>query len=487
MQFLILAENSRNSITNWGYFRSIAANELRKRIELAGHECTVIEWFRSWDKNDLIKIVDKIFKDAKNPVLAISSTLDMGSTDLMYLQFLFEYVKSNYKNSKIIRGGQRSFKKREQNLYKYIDIEFLSRSMGMFQDWLDGKDISKYKISENPLMLVNNDVNRSIDTPLVYKLYDDEFLTQYESLGFEVGVGCKFNCSFCDYTLRNAKNVTLNDASKLKELFETAYNKYGIKNFYSIDDTLNETEEKLEIIYDAIKDLSFKPMISGWCRLDLLHKPKQRELFKKINFSEVYFGIESFNPEASKFVRKKTGIENVYNSLEFMRDECPDTFTIGSFIIGLKNDSYESIMNGFDKAAKEKLLDSIQVFPYTFTSDEETYTDITSISEIEKNPEKFGYEVVRSPINNMRVGWKTNWTDHDSASYISLEIRSKYKDDFFILNHGELSAFRFLNFIKNKGTSEDKSNVRKLREKSLMMSNYFKRQYIERKKNQLGI
>lgn len=488
MRFLILAENSGTDLFHWKYYRSMAANELRKRITLAGHECTVIEWFRSWNKADLIKIVDKYFEGAQDPVIAISSPFDFNFDNLIYLDFLLEYAKRKYPNLKVIQGGQRYFKPKLSDRYKHVDIEFLSRSIGMFDDWLFGKDVTKYAIHHNPLVLVNNNVNRVVDTPLLYELYEDDFLTEHETLGFEISVGCKFNCAFCDYTLRNAKNVILNESTKLKKLFVDAYEKYGIKNYYCIDDTLNETEEKLEILYEAIRDLNFKPKISAYVRLDLLNKPRQRELFKKINLSGAYFGIESFNPEVSKAVRKKTGIVNVYDTLEFVRDECSETFTTGSFIVGLRGDTYESIMNGFEKAAKEKLFDALQIYPYAFSHNEEIITDVTSISEIEKNPEKFGYEIIRSPATGLKISWSNDWSDSESAEYIAQEIREKHKGDFFILSSdSELAALRSVNLIQNKGTAEDKINFNQIGKRAVQLSNQFKQQYIERKKNQLGI
>jgi len=494
-RILILADNTGLKIHSyWLYYRSIAANELRRRITSAGHECMVIEWFKRWDPNDLKKIVDKYFEGASNPVIAISSTFDFDLINLVKIEPILAHAKSKFPNVVVIHGGHKWFKKKTRKAFKHIDFNFLSRSMGMFDDWLNDRDISQYVVDKDPFILVNNKVNRKIDTPITHQLYDDDCLTEHESLGFEIGIGCRFNCSFCDYELRNSKSVILTESEKLKKLFLDAYTKYGITNFYCLDDTANETEQKLQILYDAIKDLPYKPQISAWCRLDLLNKPKQREYFKKIYFSAVYFGIESFNPEASKFVRKKTSLDDVFNSLEFMRDECPDTFTLGSFIVGLVGDNYESIINGFERAAKEKLLDTLKVYPYELqTTGDETYTDVTSISEIEKNPEKFGYKTFKTQVVTHEgkqeecYSWTNEWTDYLTACKMANEIHERFKDRFFLLNHSEVAALRSFNLIKNKGSEEDKKNHIELQKKALQLSNHFILQYIERKKKQLGI
>jgi|688.fasta_scaffold56302_7 radical SAM superfamily enzyme YgiQ (UPF0313 family) len=485
MRFLILSENSREYYLHHHY-RNMAANELRRRVLLAGHEALLIEWIRHWDKNDLRKIIDNYFENQPEPVIALSSTFDIVNSDLYYLEDIFAYAKEKFPAVKIIHGGNRVYIK--ENFSKYVDVEFIGRSMGMFDDWLYKRDITKYIARTDPLVLVNNDVDRNIDNPIIHSLYDDDFLNSHDHLGFEMGVGCKFNCSFCDYPLRNAKNVKINTPEKLKKLFSESYEKYGITNYYAIDDTLNDDDLKLEYLWEAIKDLPYKPQITAWIRLDLLHKPRQKELFKLINFSAVWFGIESFNPNVSKSIRKKSHMTNVYKLLEFVRDECPDTYVTGSFIIGLPGDNYESIARGFEKAANEKLLNSLAVYCYSLTNYDADVKDIYMVSDMERNPEKFGFKIYNKSqhFENYynQIFWESDWINSKDAFALTRKLNDMYQDKFFLLQHSEVASFKSMKLIKSK---DDSKNVTALKSKGLVLANLFKKNYIAKKKKDLGI
>lgn len=484
MKFLIFSENSRSQYLHYHY-RNTAANELRRRINLAGYKATIIEWIRHWDKADLKKIIDKYFLDEPKPVIAVSSTFDLRNTDLEYLDDVLIYAKTKYKNLKVIHGGNRVF---YENDYKgQVDVEFLGRSMGIFDDWIRNNDLSQYRTKDKPLVLTNNNISKFIDNPIITSLSDDDCLNKHDFLGFEIGVGCRFNCSFCNYELRNSKTVFLNDSHRLKEFFDIAHNKYSVENFYAIDDTINESEEKLITLYDAIKDLNFKPKITAWARLDLLGKESQRSLFKKINFSGLWFGIESFNPNASKQIRKKSAMDNVFDNLIFMRDHCPDTFTTGSFIIGLNGDNLESIENGFNKAYEEKLLHGLQIFAFTLNSGK--IKDSYLYSDLEKDPAKFGYKIYDNTyaydprLMNTQLFWESDWTNNIEAQKITDGLLEKYKTKFLIISHSEGASFRAMNLLKNNSFQD--TDI--LKSKGLILANLYKQKYILNKKAILGI
>lgn len=484
MKFLILAENSRSQYLHYHY-RNTAANELRRRINLAGYEAEIIEWIRHWDKNDLKKIIDCYFKDEPNPVIAVSSTFDLDNSDLKYLTDIFQYAKDKISNLKIIHGGNRVFYPEDYN--GLVDIEFLGRSMGIFDDWIRGKAVSQYKVHDFPLILTNHNISRFIDNPIIYNVNDNDCLNKNDFLGFEIGVGCRFNCSFCNYELRNAKTVVLNDSYQLHHMFDEAYNKYGVTNFYAIDDTINESEEKLETLVKAIEKLNYHPKITAWARLDLLNKQYQRDYFKRINFSGLWFGIESFNPEASKNVRKKSSLDNVFPNLEFMRDECPDTFKTGSFIIGLYGDNLESIENGFEKAHNEKLLDALQIFSLTLNP--APIQDSYLQSELEKDPEKFGYKIYNkeyaydSRLLSTQIFWESDWTNNVESTKMTDRLIKKYGKKFLMLSHSECASFKAMNLIK---PDQKRADTHILKSKGLILANAYKQDYIARKKAKLG-
>jgi len=483
MKFLILSENSNGA---WPYlhYRGMGAFELKKRIKSRGYECDIIDWFTRWSHSDLKLVIDNFFKDTEYPVIAVSTPFD--HQDLGHIEEVIVWARVKYPNIKIIHGGARTFKTEYQNL---ADIFFLGRSMQMFDDWLDKKDISKYKINDKPLILVNHNFDQNIDNPVLPIIDDSDCLTHRDILGFEVGVGCKFNCTFCNYELRNAKITKLLDPYELKNYFNEAYNKYGIVEYFTSDDTINETDDKLEIIAEAMSGLNFHPRITSFARLDLINSRKrQQELLKQIQFRALFFGIESFNPEAAKEVRKKSGLGNVYETLAFIRDNCPDTFTIGGLIVGLNKDNLQSIKNSVDKVVDEKLLTAIQFYALNIISSNGVI-DNYYLSDLDKNPEKFGYKIKNhSPILRGNytlndLNWESDWTNYAEATEISKCLTEQYEKKLLVMNHFEWTGFYAMGVIKEKNPIL----THMVKSKGYSVSTQLKEQYIANKLRYLGL
>lgn len=477
MKFLILSENSNGA---WPYlhFRSLGAFELKKRIQSQGHDATIIEWFTHWSNSDLLNLARKYFIDTDKPVIAISTPFD--NRDLYKIELFLRSIKKEFPNLEIIHGGSRTF---QETLGDLIDIFFLGRSMEMFDTWLQQKDITQYKIKSNPTVLLNHNFNQVLDNPVLPNITDDDCLTFRDILGFEVGVGCKFNCTFCNYELRNTKITNFIDHKQLKEYFKLAYEKYGITNFYTSDDTINETDEKLEIIVRAIEGLNYKPKITSFARLDMFSKRKQQlDLLERIQFGALFFGIESFNPVISKTVRKRTGLIDNYGTLREIKKRCPDTYTIGSLIVGLPGDSKISITESIDKVIAEKLLWGLQIYPLIITKSS-TLTDNYFLSDLDKNPEKFGVTTGDPFINlngdkeTITLNWETDWINAQQAMEFTAQLESKYSKQILFMNHFEYAGFYSLKLISQNKTI----NYPQLKHQAYNVCAQIKQNYIQDK------
>jgi hypothetical protein len=303
-------------------------------------------------------------------------------------------------------------------------------------------------------VLVNKNFDQTVDTPVLPRLDDSDFLTPHDILGFEIGVGCKFNCTFCNYELRGAKVTTLTDSYTLKEYFEQAYGRYGITHFFAADDTPNETDEKLSVLADAVDGLSFKPKITAYSRLDIITgRPQQIELYRRIQFDSLFFGIESFNDTASRLVRKKSDIGSVKQTLKDLRRLCPDTFTVGGIIIGLNGDNETSIRASLDRVVEQQLLDSIQLYPLSI-SRSRYITDPGYHSALDLDPEANGYPVTgplefhRSNTAVQNLNWVSDWTNSIDADNLAYRLYLDYKDKINTINFMEYTGLKALGLAR---------------------------------------
>lgn len=483
MKFLILSENSNGS---WPYlyFRGLGSFELTRRISEAGHDSTIVDWFTYWPIEDLKESADIWFGDETHPVIAISTPFN--TTDVHYLDPFLEWAKSRWSNLTVIHGGGRVFDPSVKN----VDIFFLGRSMQIFDDWLHHRDLSKYIVNNKPLVLKNLDFNQYVDVPVVPTVRDDDFYTKDDILGFEIGVGCKFNCTFCNYELRGAKISNLASSEALHNFFANAYNKHGIENFFIADDTPNENDVKLEILVEALEGLNFHPKITGFTRLDILAgRPKQIEYYKKIQFDSLFFGIESFNEKASKGIRKKSDLFNVYDTLKQLRSVSPNTFLVGGLIVGLNGDSEQSIRDSIDRVVEEKLLDSVQLYPLLLLKAQNAIMGEGYMSELETNPEKFGYKLSGETEPTFISGdlvhkakWISDWTDYDSASDLSDRLARETAKRISNLNHMEYAGLRSLKVI-DRSDPEFHLSMPMIRTRSFSKSTRLKKEYVIKKLN----
>lgn len=475
MKFLILSENSNGTWPHL-HFRSMGSFELRRRIESRGHSATIIDWFTHWSEVELKRVVEKTFIGETDPVIAISTPFN--AIDVYNLRPVLKWALEKYPNIKIIHGGSRNY---DESLSDLIDVFFLGRSMEMFDAWLDNKDLTPYIERTDPLVLANYNFNEKIDNPVVPITKDDDCLSNKDILGFEVGVGCKFNCTFCNYELRNAKITKLADPLELRNYLQEAHSKYGISNFFASDDTLNETDEKLEIVLEAMSGLDFHPEITAYARLDLITSRKQQlELLGKIKFRSLFFGIESFNPEASKAVRKKSGLGNNYETLKNIRDISPNTYTVGGMIVGLNKDSEQSIFESVDRVINEKLLSSFQFGALSITRP----TGIIGAdfySDLDKDPEKFGYKIIdvinfhHGNKNIASYAWQSDWTDSTKANDLTNRLYEYCRGKIDILNHLEYAGLYSL------GVYNSTHRYEAIKNRSYTYSTLLKQQYIKNK------
>lgn len=485
MKFLILCENSNGA---WPYlhYRGLGAFELKKRAKKHGHDATILEWFTHWKNEELISAADAYFKDTDEPVIAVSTPFD--NRDLYKIESFLRYSKSKYPKLKIIHGGSRTF---QETLGDLIDVFFLGRSMEMFDAWINNQDLSKYIVRKQPLVLLNHDFDQKIDAPVIPNIDDEDncFLSR-DILGFEIGVGCKFNCTFCNYELRNAKITKFLDPKELHHYFEVAYKKYGITNFYTSDDTINESDQKLEIIVEAMEGLDYSPKITSFARLDLFSKRRhQLDLIEKIQFAALFFGIESFNPDVSKTMRKRTGLIDNFETLREIKQRCPDTYTIGSLIVGLQGDNRESIQESIERVIDEKLLWGLQVYPLVITGSS-SLTDNYFLSDLDKEPEKYGFTTKKIPITSLHgdketnlVDWNSDWINYKESQIFVNELYKSIGHRILLMNHFEYAGFRSLGLLR----PDKKIIYDQLKNQAYNVSAQLKQLYIAKKKAYLGI
>jgi hypothetical protein len=257
---------------------------------------------------------------------------------------------------------------------------------------------------------------------------DLDFIQAQETQVLEVGRGCRFKCAFCNFPLIGQKNV--NDYIKYPthirdELLEN-YERWGTTKYFIVDDTFNDSTEKLEMLAKVMNDLPFK--IKFWCytRIDLLAKhPEQMELLKEIGIAETFFGLETFNDQSSKTIGKGMPSSRRKDALYKAKEVWGDRVWLeGGFMIGLPYETRASWRTTVDWLKKSDCpLDISTCYPLNIVKKTERNKWFPT-SWFDNNYEEFGYYFPTDGID----GW-LDWHKDDETDIPNFTIAQQIADE----------------------------------------------------------
>ena len=437
-----LKDNPQSFIhgNNLQHAKPSAPYKVSELFRIHGYESTVFNYFSQWEQQDIINTLVK-YSEGYPLLIAYSVTLNNGDAYLQKLQNFTTLIKEHIPGTITILGGIRNFENTDR--YKKIgDILYIGRSIPLL-----ARDIHNREFDElvgkkfNSIVMRYPDNENRMDNPVVHKFYKNDTWMPHDVPIFETGIGCKFNCTFCNYDFRNIKNPKITAIDHLVEFFNEA-NSFGITNFYSADDTINETDDKIDTIHQAVKELDFTPNIASFARQDVLYnKPDRIEKMSEAGLTSLFFGIETVNYEANKMIRKGSSPERIIETLTQIKKHNPNFFLFSGMNIGLTHDIESSIRHYNDLLLSEKLLDGVSYMPLRIMEDE-TMWDWQA--EIDKNPTKFGYTIKegaskkRAFRSSDNAFWSNDWTDYAGA----IQLR----DDLFTHN---LDRFGYNSMVGN--------------------------------------
>jgi radical SAM superfamily enzyme YgiQ (UPF0313 family) len=168
------------------------------------------------------------------------------------------------------------------------------------------------------------------------------------------------------------------------------YDQYGIYRYFVHDHTFNESDYKLNVVKQAVKQLTFQPII--WChaRPDLLVKhPNRTDIMYEVGVRSMMMGIETLDPVVAKTVGKGLAPEKIIAELKNIRQRYGnELLTHGNFVIGLPGESVNSVMQTASRLEQGDILLHHWSYNALMIS---TDTDNWWGSAYEQDPNKHGY------------------------------------------------------------------------------------------------
>ena len=326
-----------------------------------------------------------------------------------------EFVHDINPRVKFVMGGARSVNGRNRGIgHPLIDcyIEgYADNTVLRFSEWCLNPEINlnAFENLDNSISIIDDPRASDFDfNNFKFTWADEDLVNPGETLPMEIARGCIFKCGFCAYPLNGRRKMDyLKDPQILRQQLIENYERFGTTNYFFLDDTFNDSVEKLQILEEqTFRDLGFRPRFGAFMRLDLINAhPETIELLDKIGVSGAFFGIESLNYEANKSIGKGISKEKIYSILHRLKKEWPeDVVNDGQFIMGLPHEDEASIKGWLDELLDPSFpIDAAKIEPLWL--EHPRNNNKLWISGFEADPEKYGYTF---PDPNKSAHWVNN-------------------------------------------------------------------------------
>ena len=464
----IILSGSRNEMAG----RNIAGFRLRTAAEKFGYNILVIDSATAMTSVELESLLKNVITE-KTLMLGIS-TVWLDNLNKNTIEWVtdntIKNIKSKYTNLKIVAGGSSPGLRLSGAKHVYAACDwfmtgFSDDSFPRLLRLLDGHTDHglKYMLDTYNKKVVDSNSFHQISHPddieTVLKL-DDNFLS-YQPIPLEVSRGCIFRCAFCSHPFQGKKDFDsyIRTPENLALELRRNYELFGTTRYSIMDDTFNDSVEKLDRLERAI-ELAKLPNFEfqAYIKPELLvTKPQMIDQLVRIGLRGGFCGIESFNNKARKVIGKGTDIKKVLDALYKLCEIGPNVKLHGSVITGLPGDTLEDMHQWQDFFIKNQpvlfkswIFQALGIF---------LNSNLEGESSIEKDPEKYGYKIIQRMPNEFAM-W---YNEHMNSAEAGQLTRSMWDKSYPVMTPGGWH----LSSAWNVGVSEDDISTKTFKELGL--------------------
>jgi len=458
-------------------YKAIGAYKIANTLRQQGYSCLVVDHLHAFSLNELKQIIDSSVSD--NTLFVgfsttfFNSTLNSINTDGSHTykpvlsgvmpqgidfenQFI-NYIKTINHNCKIVVGGTKAHanlndKNIDFSVIGYGEISILSIANHLKNNL---PLVNSYK-NLYGITIVDNRTNDGYDFVNSKFKWEDVDVGNAKVLPLEIARGCIFKCKFCSYPLNGKQNLDfIRHSDILYEEMQSSYDKFGVSNFYILDDTFNDSTYKLDILHDTVNRLTFQPKFWAYTRLDLIAQNNGLiDKLYEIGLRGIYFGIETLNKRTGLIIGKGFDRAKQINTIKQIRERYGNQVTMhGSFILGLPEENINSMRQTFNQ-----LMDgSIPLHTFIFHGlNLYKNESVPFNSELGKNFKDYGYTELNTDHNSPKINWKNAHLDNSIATELAKEFNTTAQNSSRLSLPGQIGFS-----LKNLGYTDDYiSNVK---------------------------
>ena len=260
--------------------RPLGAHQISSWLRNHGYTVKVIDFCHALSTDTLVSLTE-MHIDSETVGVGVSTTFwnDIRNVNRMDKDFKKQSSANYFEPNWVISARENIEKKYQLNWLlgggsvTYNQLGYLSTRFEWVKFYNHAEDeLLKYMDEKSNKTITRKNFDIKTQTNC---FYDDLGLASSETLPIELGRGCQFKCRFCSYPLiGKEKGTYIRDLKHVEEEFIINYEKYGITKYAVMDDTANESTEKIEELANIVQRLPFQLSWVGYNRLDLIGTQK---------------------------------------------------------------------------------------------------------------------------------------------------------------------------------------------------------------------
>lgn len=219
----------------------------------------------------------------------------------------------------------------------------------------------------------------------------------YDSIGMIASRGCKYNCLYCQPTLRRIFGSTVRERSidNIAEEIETIVRRYGARRLRFEDDTFTMRDISW---FDAFRgELKKRRLNIKWqcnSRVDTIDFDKAR-IMRESGCRQIAFGIESGSKKVLDFYRKGTSLEQAKRIFDDLKKL--DIITHAFIMLGAPEETKEDLEDTYEfiKTIRPDKLSTYNVTPIPGS-------DLFRYCEEKKTLNISGFENYDNAVNSLK-------------------------------------------------------------------------------------